>query len=237
MEHVFATIPPSLVETARRITAPSFANWTWELTTAPLGSTRQVDALGVVDRMSGPAGTFWQAVIDQELDEELYDADDLTDFYAGVTVVVWETDLERNADVHAEILDHYGYVFTPPEPTIEAVEAEMMRRVHAGRAFNIVGVPEPVTLQGDTNSKTDLVSLLTTAQNLKAAGLTDFTMKFTDRARVRHLMTPDQMIALVQAGQDWVQANHDVADDMTFASGVHTSGIPYNYTDDSYWPE
>lgn len=135
MEHVFATIPPSLVETARRITAPLFANWTWELTTAPLGATRQVDALGVVDRMSGAAGTFWQAVIDQELDEELYDADDLTAFYAGVTVVVWETELERNADIHAEILDHYGYVFTPPEPdeaSVKGATNQLLEAIVAG---------------------------------------------------------------------------------------------------------
>lgn len=64
----------------------------------------------------------------------------------------------------------------------------------------------PIPVSGDPTTQLNLLALKDTARDLKAAGVTGAVIPFRDAENVSHMLTADQVIALVDAGKERVQA-------------------------------
>lgn len=125
----------------------------------------------------------------------------------------------------------------PPAPTPDGlmVNTERDRRINAGTTFTVTGYGT-VSLTGRERDQIVLTSRLVAAQAMKAAGVTAPSLVIRGGDNINHLLTPDQMIELVQLGSTWIEDVMQVSWDMKDAAGAFPSGIPANYTSDIYWP-
>lgn len=122
-----------------------------------------------------------------------------------------------------------------PEPTGEDVNAERARRIEAGRSFNVTGYG-PVPLTGRDGDQVSLMGLLIKAQGARALGVTAPVITLRDGVNVNHQLTPDQAIELISAGTAWIESVMKVSWDMKDRVGDFEDGVPYDFTDDQYWP-
>src|SRR5690606_33674627 len=88
-----------------------------------------------------------------------------------------------------------------------------------------------IPVSGDPTTQLNLLALKDTARDLKATGVSGAVIPFRDAENVSHMLTADQVIALVDAGKQRVQAIYS-------ASWVIKSmdPPPADVTDDSLWP-
>lgn len=136
----------------------------------------------------------------------------------------------------------YSPVIEPQqEPTPEPVVTQAMvnierdRRIILGSTFTVSGYG-PVSITGRERDQIVLISRLVAAQSLKAAGVTAPSLIIRGSDNINHLLTPDQMIELVQLGAAWIEDVMKVSWDMKDATGAFPAGIPADYTNDIYWP-
>jgi len=124
-----------------------------------------------------------------------------------------------------------------PEPTPDGlmVNAERDRRINAGSTFTVAGYGS-VFLTGRERDQIVLTSRLVAAQGMKAAGVTAPSLIIRGGDNINHLLTPDQMIELVQLGASWIEDTMKVSWDMKDATGAFPAGIPEDYANDIYWP-
>jgi len=89
----------------------------------------------------------------------------------------------------------------------------------------------PIPVSGDPTTQLNLLALKDTARDLKAAGVTGAVIPLRDAENVSHMLTADQVIALVDAGKERVQAIYSAS------WAIKTMDpLPADVTDDSLWP-
>lgn len=138
---------------------------------------------------------------------------------------------EQNDGLDAVILAH-----DPEALTSATVNAERNRRIVAGASFDVTGYGA-VPLTGREEDKVALMGLMLKAQMLKAAGVTVPILTVRDGVNANHMLTPDQMIELVQAGMLWIEATMAVSWAMKDGVAPFEGGIPSDFADDVYWPQ
>ena len=123
-----------------------------------------------------------------------------------------------------------------PQPTADDVDGERQRRLGFGAGFNVAGVSEPIPLQGRAFDQTVYLALLMRAQGFKAAGITAPVLTIRAADDVIHELTPDQMMSLIMQSMTWFESVMAVSWAMKDGTGDFPNGIPYDFTDDKYWP-
>lgn len=119
----------------------------------------------------------------------------------------------------------------PEPPSADHVDAECQRRISVGRSFNISGITEPIAIRGDAPSQLNLLALKDTARDLKDVGVSAPVVPVPDVSDEVHMLTPDQVIELVNAGKIYIQSIYAAA--RSIKSG---ETIPDDFVSDSYWP-
>lgn len=89
----------------------------------------------------------------------------------------------------------------------------------------------PMPVSGDPTTQLNLLALKDTARDLKAAMVTAAVIPFRDAENVDHLLTADQMIALVDAGKERVQSIYSAS----WAIKA-MDPLPEDVTADELWP-
>lgn len=117
----------------------------------------------------------------------------------------------------------------------DGVNAERDRRIANGASFN-VGDGLAVKVTGSDRDMVILQAKKGEAEAKKAAGDESASIVFRDGDNQNLMLTPDQMISLVDQGTLWVQSVMQVSWAMKDASEPFLDGIPDDYTDDKYWP-
>ncbi|PWE52251.1 hypothetical protein DEM27_31890 [Metarhizobium album] len=117
----------------------------------------------------------------------------------------------------------------PPPPT-DDINAEHDRRAATGRVFAVAGYGD-VALEGSAGTQMVLLALKDTARDMVTAGYSAPVLLFTDRDNVDHHLTPEQVIALVDAGKIYMQALHAAKRALKAMEP-----IPADYADDQWWP-
>lgn len=126
-------------------------------------------------------------------------------------------------------------VVAPGPPTADDVNMERSRRIKAGEIFLVSGAGL-IPLTGRNEDKINLAALKATAKELQGAGVSDPVMTFRDANNVNHLLTPAQMIDLVDQGQAWIFAVMQRSWEMKDGTGAYTAGIPEDYYESHHWP-
>ncbi len=116
------------------------------------------------------------------------------------------------------------------------VNAERDRRLLRGAAFAVPGAAEAIPLTGRPEDRTVYLALLVQAQGAKAAGITTPALRFRDDNDTIHLLTPDQMIALIAQAMQWFEAVMAVSWAMKDGDAPFEAGIPEDFADDRHWP-
>lgn len=126
-------------------------------------------------------------------------------------------------------------IVAKPRPSGDEINAERDRRIAAGHTFTLPGYGD-IPLQGRLQDQINLQARLLAAQAAKQAGVTDPALVIRDAVNVNHMLTPDQMIALVMAGTAWVEATMQRSWDMKDGVAPFEDGAPYDYaTNEAYW--
>lgn len=125
----------------------------------------------------------------------------------------------------------------PPPPVItgESVNAERDRRIAEGHTFSVTGYGD-IPIQGRLQDQINFQARLLAAQAAKAQGVNDPVLIIRDAANVNHMLTPDQVIELVNDGVAWIEATMKVSWDMKDSVAPFEDGIPADFADDIYWP-
>lgn len=135
-----------------------------------------------------------------------------------------------------------GEFSPPPEPTIsesqlnDLLNTERERRVAIGSSFPVPGLSTLVPLTGRPFDQTVYLALLTRASGYKALGIVDPVLKIRDGADMIHMLTPDQMIALVSQGMSWFESVMAASWAMKDGATPYEDGIPADFADDEHWP-
>ncbi|QKV20229.1 DUF4376 domain-containing protein [Oricola thermophila] len=116
-----------------------------------------------------------------------------------------------------------------------AVNAERDRRIAAGNTFTIAGYGD-IPITGTVRDQIVLDALRSKARDLQDSGVTDPVMTLRGADNVTHSLTPEQMVALVDAGMAWIEAVMAVSWAMKDGVGDFTDGIPADFAADRYWP-
>lgn len=122
-----------------------------------------------------------------------------------------------------------------PTPTGDDVNAERDRRIAIGHMFTISGYGD-IPLQGRIQDQINLQARQSAALRAKAAGVADPVLILRDAENVNHMLTPDQMIDLVDQGISWIEATMMVSWAMKDGTVPFEGGIPADFAADVYWP-
>ncbi len=122
-----------------------------------------------------------------------------------------------------------------PPATAEAINLHRDRRIEKGSAFTPDGYAA-IPMTGRASDQTVYVAMLTRAQAMKAAGVTEAVHVFRDAENTVHTLTPDQTIDLVGQAMTWFENVMKVSWAMKDESGDFSEGVPSDWTDDEYWP-
>jgi hypothetical protein len=115
-------------------------------------------------------------------------------------------------------------------PTVSDVNDERERRILAVSTITVAGYGD-IPVSGDATTQLNLLALKDTARDLKAAGVTAAVIPFRDAANEEHQLTADQVIGLVDAGKQRVQAIYSAS--WTIKA---MDPLPADVTDDGLWP-
>lgn len=118
----------------------------------------------------------------------------------------------------------------PGPPDGQSVNAERDRRIRAGKVFSVSGHGD-IAVPGDDRTQLNLLALKDTARDLKAANVTAPVIPFRDATDTEHALTADQVIQMVDAGKQYVQALYSAS----WAIKA-LDPIPTDYDDDARWP-
>lgn len=116
------------------------------------------------------------------------------------------------------------------EITFEAVNAERDRRITEGCVVTVEGLGS-IPLQGREKDLRNLQALAFGASLRIAQGDTRTLTTFRDRNNELWELTPPQIIALWQAGAEYVSSVYEVSWMLKYQSP-----IPTNYAEDHLWP-
>jgi hypothetical protein len=117
-----------------------------------------------------------------------------------------------------------------PLPISSEVNRERDRRVAAGKSIAVPGYGD-IPVDGSPTTQLNLLALKDTARDLKSAGVTDPVIPYRDAMNDQHLLTADQVIELVDAGKQYVQAIYSASWALKAMNP-----IPDDYAKDAYWP-
>lgn len=110
------------------------------------------------------------------------------------------------------------------------VSAERDRRIEAVTDL-AAGDYGAIPVTGDDKTQLNLLALKDTARDLKAAGVTAAIIPFRDADNVEHQLTAAQIIALVDAGKQRVQAIYSASWAIKAMDPLTT-----DWLDDALWP-
>ena len=154
------------------------------------------------------------------------------DRYIPYTVVEFD-DMEHTRDMWSDIIEgEFGPIgdYVPAAKIAYDVNFERDRRIENGVTVNVTGLGA-VPLQGRPQDQVNLLGLKDTAKELAAAGITAPIIPFRDALNVTHILTPAQLIEMVDKGKMWVSAMMQASWDIKAMDP-----IPQDFAADSYWP-
>lgn len=118
---------------------------------------------------------------------------------------------------------------TLPLPNGYDVNNERDKRILRGKVFTVTGYGE-VNLEGRQQDIANLSSLGTFALGAIGSGQGAATTKFRDKDNVVHTLTWSQVFELYTKASAYISAVY------TASWNLKDSGIPADYTEDTYWP-
>lgn len=113
----------------------------------------------------------------------------------------------------------------------DRVNAERARRVEMGAVLPVQGYPDLIALQGRPEDRNTLIGLSMAAQLRIQQGDTTTLTQFRDRDNTDHMLTPPQVIEMVNSGMAWVEAIYKASWQLK-----DRTPIPDNPEDDTWWP-
>lgn len=119
--------------------------------------------------------------------------------------------------------------YTQPPASSEDINAEHDRRAERGKTFDLGGTL--VHPDGSPGTQLVIMALDRNARLAAAAGVTAAIFPFTDRNNVDHVLTPQQVIKLMDDGSVFMQQLHTAKRTLK-----EMTPIPENYADDAWWP-
>lgn len=124
-----------------------------------------------------------------------------------------------------------------PEEQVAAIDEERMRRIEYGSTFAVPDIADPIPLTGRPFDQSVYLALLMRAEGAKAAGITDPVLRIRAGDDVIHMLTPDQMIALISQAMGWFEHIMAVSWAMKDGAAPFEAGIPDDVADDAHWSQ
>lgn len=116
------------------------------------------------------------------------------------------------------------------------INAERERRLTQGSSFSVPDTTDPIPLTGRPFDQTVYLALLTRAAGYKAAGVTAPILKIRDGVDQIHMLTADQMTALISQSMTWFESVMATSWAMKDGMAPFEAGIPADFADDRHWP-
>lgn len=118
-----------------------------------------------------------------------------------------------------------------PVPSDEDINSERRRRIEEGAEVSVTGYASAIHTQGRTEDQINYMALKDSAKDLVALGVTAPVIPFRDKTNTDHLLTPAQIIELVDKGKMWLSSVYQAS--WTIKA---LDPRPMDITDDQLWP-